>query len=166
VIVSQAEIGQQLVRELRTVLAQLELCSHVQAVNLEPSSRDSAESIGGKCPPGGRDRGEDGARVEPAGRDEPRPRVLRSAEHYRRRIAKAHGRRTLELILVEATDSLEAWRRQPAPTKKAEPKLGDPGWKRYVAESPEKANELAARFVVSRAYIEKVRRLYRDEEAA
>jgi hypothetical protein len=152
--------------ELRTVLAQLELCSHVQAVNLDPSSRDSGEEIGGKRPPGGIDRSEDRATVGPVGSGEPRPRVLRSAEHYRRRIAKAHSQRALERVLADARDSLDAWRRQPAPSKKAEPKVGDPGWKRYIAESKESSSVLAARFGKSGAYIREVRRKYREQEAA
>jgi len=157
VIVPEHENDKTLLRELRTVLAQLELISQVPAVNLESSGgRDAGESVGGKRPPGGLIRADD--------REHDYPQ--KSVEHFKRRIAKAHSDHVLEAILEDARKALEATRRQPAPVKSAEPKKDDPGWKRYIAESPEKANELAGRFVVSRAYIEKVRREYRDEEAA
>jgi hypothetical protein len=156
VFVSQAEIDPKLITELRTVLARLELVSHVSAVNYESSGRDACESIGGKCPPGGIRRADDKEHDYPQ----------KSVEHFRRRIVRATSSRVLEAILTDARRALEAARRQPAPDKKTEPKVGDPGWKRYVAESDEKANELAARFGYSRAYIEEVRRKYRDVEAA
>ncbi len=159
-----AETDLKLLRELRQVLAELELVSHVSAFNYESSGgRDAGESIGGRRPPGGVDRAEDRVRVEPG--DE-KPRVLRSVEHFKQRLAGACTNRAVEGILVDARDALAAWR-TPAPFRKGmEPKLGDPGWKRYVAESSETASDLARRFGCKRSYIEKVRRLYRDEEAA
>jgi hypothetical protein len=157
VITPQAEIDLKLVAELRTVLAQLEMVSHVSAVNYESSGgRDAGESIGGKRPPGGILRADD--------READYPQ--KSVEHFRRRAAKATSNGALKAILADARKALEAARRQPAPDKGTEPKFGEPGWKRYIAESDEKANVLAARFGCSRAYIEEVRRKYREAEAA
>jgi hypothetical protein len=148
-------VTNQLLRELRTVLAQLELISQVPAVNYESSgSRDAGESIGGKRPPGGLIRADD--------REHDYPQ--KSVEHFKRRIAKAHSDHAFEAILGDAKKALEAARRQPA--RGPEPGFGDPGWKRYVAESTEKASDLARKFACKRSYIEKVRQDYRDEEAA
>ncbi len=145
----------QLLRELRQVLAELELVSHVPAFNYESSGgRDAGESIGGKRPPGGIVYTDDRAPDYPQ----------KSVEHFRRRVATARSNRgALELILADSRDALEAAQRQPAPTG---PRFGEQGWKRYVAESDEKASDLARKFGCKRSYIEKVRRLYRDEEAA
>ena len=148
-------IEPKLLSELRTVLARLELVSHVPAFNYESSGgRDAGESIGGKRPPGGIQRADD---REP---DYPQ----KSVEHFKRRVGGARSNRALELILADARKALEAAQRQPAAT--SEPKFGEQGWKRFVAESPEKASDLARKFGCKRSYIEKVRRLYRDEEAA
>jgi hypothetical protein len=149
VIVTQAEVKQ----ELCQILAELELCSHVSAVNLNPSSRDAGEDIGGKRPPGGIDGREDRHRSE----DEDDERVLRSAQHFKRQLA--HGRPARH-VLRDATAALAAWKRQPAPTGELE--YGSPQWKRWVAESPLSDEEVASRYNVSRRYISKVRAQYRE----
>ena|SRR6185437_3154573 len=139
--------------QLGTVLANLELCSHVSAVNLDPSSRDAGEDIGGKRPPGGIDRRED--------RERDAPRVLHSAEHFRRRLARARTQRALDAILADAEAALSAFRRQPAPKDKEHPMPGDFNFKRWVAESPLEDREIARKCGVTRQYVSKVRRQYR-----
>ena len=147
--------------EIRKTLSELELCSHMPAAELGYSSK-GVEHPGGKRPPGGVDYREDKHNPEPQAKTEAKPRILRSAEHYRRRLAKAHSDRTLEIILEQAKDSLSAWRRQPAPTRQNEPKKDDPGWKRYVAESDLSSDSLADKFGVSPRYIREVRKKYRE----
>jgi hypothetical protein len=143
-------------RELRQVLAELELVSQVPAVNLESSGGDAGEDVGGKRPPGGLIGKDD--------RQDEYPQ--KSVEHFRRRIARARDERVLALILDDARQALVAARRAPAPTKEMEPKRSSPQWKRYVAESEEPSSVLARRFGVSGQYIREVRRKYRDQEEA
>lgn len=139
-------------KEVRDVIAALHLVSHVSAANLGSSARDSGESIGGKRPPGGIDREGDREREWP----------MKSAEHFERRLAKAYSQRALTEILADATRSLDAWKRQPAPTKSNEPKLSSPQWKQYISESIESHGALAGRFGVTRAYIQEIRKKYGD----
>lgn len=143
-------------QELRQTIAELELCSHVSAAQPGSTSRSADEDIGGKRPPGGIDRREDRAIVE---HDPKNPeRVLRSADHFKRRLAGAHSERTRLLILEQAKASLAAWR-EPAPPSK-EPVKGEPGWKRFIALSTETYKTLADRYGVSTAYISQVRKDY------
>lgn len=138
-------------KQLRTVLARLELVSQVPAALPGNSSR-SAEDPGGKRPAGGIDRKDD---REP---DHPQ----KSVEHFRRRAGRIHSVPALESLIADAESALGAWRRQPAPTKKDEPEYGTPQWKRYVGESKESLGELARRFGVSRAYIQQIRKAYTE----
>jgi hypothetical protein len=140
--------------ELRQVIVQLGLCSHVSAVNFDPSSRDAGEDIGGKRPPGGLDRKEDGER-EPG-------RMLKSAEHFRRRLARARSERALTEILADAEASLSAWRRQPPPKDKEHPMPGEFNWKRWVGESKLSVQEIANKCYVSPQYVGRVRKQYRE----
>ena len=146
--------------KLNRVLVALEMCSHVSAVNLDPSSRDASESIGGKRPPGGVDRKED-RQDEKAGANT--ERLLRSADHYRRRLDRAHSQKALAATLTEAEASLEAWRKQPPPG--IEPEFGTSQWKRWIGESTEGYGALANRFGCSRSYIQQIKKLYRMEAA-
>lgn len=141
--------------ELLQVLAELDLVSHVPALDYE-SKRENKGSVsddrspGGKRPRGGADRKD----------DREREYSLKSADHFRRRLARAHSQRTLEVILEEAKAALAAWRRQPAPT--GEPEYGSPQWKRWVAESKLPSSEIARKYGVSGQYIRRIRALYRD----
>lgn len=139
--------------DLRQVLVQLELCSHVGAVNMDPSSRDAGEDIGGKRPPGGVDRREDAER-EPG-------RMLKSAEHFRRRLARARSERALTQILADAEASLSAWRRQPPPRDKEHPMPSDFNWKRWVSESSLSSSDVARKCFVSKRYVNRIRAEYR-----
>ena len=145
--------------ELAQVLAELDLMSHVAAVNLNPLARETTDDIGGKRPPGGVDYREDGHR-DFSTRPEDQ-RVLRSASHFRDQLARG---RAPSRVLLEARASLEAWRRMPPPS--SEPEYGSQQWKRWVAESPLSHKELARKFNCSRGYIAQIRRQYRGDEAA
>lgn len=90
---------------------------------------------------------------------------LKSHLYFQRRLErmvrakKNHGSADLRRLLKEAEDALDAWQRTPIPMGQ-EPEYGSPQWKFYVAQSSEDAGRLAARFNVSRRYINKVRRQY------
>jgi hypothetical protein len=139
-----------LASEIRQALAELELISQVNAMNLAPSGRDAGEDIGGKRPPGGVDYQGDRELDYPQ----------KSIEHFRRRLRRIRATWQLELLLEDARSSLAAARRQPAPT--GEPEYGTPQWKRWVAESPLPSVEIARKYNVSRQYICRLRLLYRD----
>lgn len=141
-------------RRLRQTVSELELCSHVPAMNLEPSGRDSGEDIGGKRPPGGLVRKDDRVREWP----------LKSADYYKRRAAKARSDRALIQILEDAEESLEAYRRQPPPRDQEHPELGDSNWKRWVGESTMSVREIASQCSVSRQYVERVRKQYKGKK--
>lgn len=141
-------------KSLGQLLAELEMMSHVGAVNPNASSRDAGEDIGGKRPPGGVDRREDRHRDPVQANDEPE-RLLRSASHFREQLAR--GRRE-GLVRVEVEASLVAWRRQPAAKN---PVPGDPGWGRWVADSPLSDVELARMFGKSRQAFHQLRAKYR-----
>lgn len=144
-------------RQLKQTIAELEMCSHVSAVSLDSSGRDSGEDVGGKRPPGGVDRKDDKSREG---------HKLKSAEHYRRRAAKARSESALRAILKDAKESLEAWKRRPAPRDVGHPMPGDMDWKRWVGESSLSASEIARKCSVSGAYVRKIRAQYREREAA
>lgn len=149
-------------RELRQVLTELELVSHVPAVNYDPLPRRTAdESPGGKKPRGGVDRKD----------DHQGGFALKSVEHFRRRLDGALARnvlreqageppsdRALEAILADARAALAAHRRQPAPPDR--PAISSPQWKRWVAESDLSAAKIGSLYNVSRSYVERVRARY------
>ncbi len=136
--------------ELRQVLAQLELVSQVSAVNLDPTAWDTSESIGGNRPSGGINRKDD--------RQDDWP--LKSVEHFHRRVAKARSEYQLGLILKDARVALEAATRQPPPS--GEPLVSSPQWKRWVAETGLSLGDVARKCGVSKSYVQKIRRQYRD----
>lgn len=137
-------------RELRQILAELELISQVPAVNLESSGGDAGEDVGGKRPPGGLIGKDD--------RQDEYPQ--KSVEHFRQRAARARDEAVLARILDDARMALVAARRQPAPT--GEPEYGTPQWKRWVAETDLASAEIARKYGVSKRYINRVRMLYRE----
>ena len=137
-------------RTVHQVLAELEMCSQVAAVNLEPSGRDAGEDIGGKCPPGGIDRKEDRQREN---------RILHSAEHFRRQLARG---RHVHYVLEEAEEVLAAYRRPPAPKDKEHPMPGDFNFKRWVAESSLEAKEIARKCFISKRRVNQIRAKYRE----
>jgi len=139
-------------RELHQVLAELELVSQVPALDYASKNEGSVadeRSPGGKRPRGGVERKD----------DREHDFALKSADHFRRRLAKAHSQRTLELILKDAKAALEAHRRQPAPTDR--PELSSPQWKRWVADSELPAREIARIYNVGRTYVDRIRARYR-----
>lgn len=133
--------------ELRQILANLEMMSQVDAVNLAPSPRNADEDVGGKRPPGGIDRKGD---REP---DYPQ----KSADHFHRRLNGARTQPQVDAILTDAEQALNAWRNQAVPK---DPEYGSPQWKKYVAASTLTHGELAKRFNVKRSYIQQIRREY------
>lgn len=142
--------------DLHQVLAELELVSQVSAVNMDPSSRDASESIGGKRPPGGIDRRDD------LPDSDERHHPQKTVDHFRRRLECARTDRQVEVILTDARAALVAWRRQPAPAS-GDMAFGSPQWKRWVAESSLSHGEVATKWGCTRSYVQQIRKLYRVE---
>jgi hypothetical protein len=138
-------------RKLREVIVKIGLLSQVPAANLGRSSRSADDDIGGGRPSGGIVAKDDFAAEF----------ALKSAEYFRRRLARCHTPRAVVELLAEAEATLEAWRRTPIPAGQ-EPEYGSPQWKRYIAESGEDTGVLATRFNCTRRYINKIRQQYRD----
>ncbi len=151
-------------RELRQVLAELSLVSHVSAVSLDAKTPpDASDDIGGKRPAGGidrRDERKDGVYEVETGVYEEMTFTLKSADHYRRRVASATTDHALREILADAERSLAAFKRQPMPS--GDPEFGSPMWKHWVAASPLSDGEIAHKFRVTRQYVNRVRNQYRD----
>jgi hypothetical protein len=137
--------------ELIQVINRIGMLSQVPAASLERSAPSTDDEIGGRRPKGGIIAKDD---FEP-------DFALRSAEYFRRRLMRNSSPRAVTVLLAQARATLEAWRRMPVP-KGQPPALGDPQWKRWVAESDLDTGELARKFSVSRQYIQRVRKAYRE----
>lgn len=91
--------------ELLQIIARLEVISHVPAVNLDPTPPETTDGKGGARPRGGVDRKDD---REP-------DFALKSADHYRRRLARANTERDIERARDAARQTLAAWTKAPPP---------------------------------------------------
>lgn len=96
----------------------------------------------------------------------------RTPTYFKNQLERCETEYRLRLLVDEARETLEAWRRTPIPQGQ-EPQPGDPQWKRYIAESKESAESLAARFwnpatrkPYGKRYINKIRQEYRERRAA
>lgn len=132
-----------LITELRQVIAELELISEVRAAKIgrtTPNTTD--EGLGGRCP---------GAPTTMTHADGP--------DDFRERMARASSGRQLRSVLEDARKALEHWKRSAKPS---EPVRGDPQFKRWLAESPDSVETLVHRFGITRQYVYRVRKQYRD----
>jgi predicted metal-dependent phosphoesterase TrpH len=153
--------GLELYRELRQLLAELELVSHVSAMNLDPSSRDASEDIGGKRPPGGIDRRDD------LSDNDEHFHAQKSVDHFKKRIQRAKTDRQLNRIKEDAQAALVAWHKAPAWKKgQAEPERKSFLWKRMIADSPDSAGALAKHFGVSPRTVRRYRETYAEQLSA
>lgn len=151
-------------QQLRQTIAELDLVSHISAISLDTSGRDTSDDIGGRRPTGAtgdgrksRDRSENGGGSFYEG---PHEFPLKSADHFRKRASKAFSEHAMQKVLDDARASLEAWKRRPLPT--GEPEYGSPQWKHWVAQSPLPDGDIARKFNVSRQYVNRIRTQYRD----
>lgn len=147
-----------LITELRRVVIQIAVKSHVSAAQVGRSTPSTDEDIGGKRPPGGTSGADDWS-VDSEGY------WLKSADYFQEQLDKImrNGRSPLRLraLLDEAQETLKRWTTLHIPEGQ-EPEYGSPQWKRYVAESSESGGSLARRFNCSREYIRQVRLDYRS----
>lgn len=136
--------------ELAQTIARLHTVSHVNATDFEgrQQGHDTSESMGGKRPPGG---------IDHQGDREP-DFAQKSAEHFHRRAGRCRTTRDYQLVLNDAQRALNAWQRAPTPTN---PTLDHPRWKHWVAQSLLPDAEIARLYMVSRQYVNRVRRQYR-----
>ncbi len=164
-------------RELRQLIARLELISHVSGSAYDGRApRATDDEPGGQRPPGGRrDRprhpgplpGSDALDSELQAYQERRDEwdawlisyQRRTPEYFQRQLEDCHTAWRVEKLVTEARETLEAWHRQPMP-RGVEPEFGSPQWKRWIAESSLNGGELARKFNVTRQYIYKIRRGY------
>lgn len=133
--------------ELLQIIARLEVISHVPAVNLDPTPPETTDGKGGARPRGGVDRKDD---REP-------DFALKSADHYRRRLSRAHTDGIVLAILADARRTLEAWTKTPVTLQ---PTPGDPLFKRWIRQqldAGKKPEDIARIGGVSRQYVSKVR---------
>ena len=139
--------------KLVNLLHRLELKSHTSALVIDADRVSGGSGTTGNRPPGGAER-----------KDDREPEYwLRSADHYRRRLAGAQSVKAILLITADAERTLKAWEKAPLPSGI---KLDSPFTKLQIAESKESAGELARKLSVSRQYIYRVRSQYRQNEAA
>lgn len=85
-----------------------------------------------------------------------KPLIAFYRDHYNRAESRAVRRR----VLLEAVEALKIARRMPLG---AEPQsTSDPRWKRWVAETDTPVADIVRRFSVTRQYVHRIRRAYRD----
>jgi hypothetical protein len=147
-----ATVDPGLVRGVRSRLATLETVSHSPTQNW---GQRILAAAGSGAPTGG--DGEHPSAPEWAAFAESYHR--RTVSYFRRQIAGCRTVARLVEIREEIDSAIGCWRRMPLPAGQ-EPEYGSPQWKRWVAESDLSHGEIARRFMVSRSYIQKVRREY------
>jgi len=84
----------------------------------------------------------------------------RTAEYFARQLERCESEYRLKMLVAEARETLEAWRRQPIPPGQP-PEYGSPQWKRWIGESNKDAGELARLFGLTRQRIYQIRKGYR-----
>lgn len=128
-------------RELRKVIARLELVSHAPTQRLEPAEADPEKRLradtadpagvsrlsdkGGRRPPGGIE--DDGPRKWQNG--PPDDVVLRSAEHFRRRLVGCNTEADMKKVLADAQRALLSWQKTPP---NSNPEVGSFQWKKQI----------------------------------
>lgn len=141
-------------RQIRQVLAELELVSQAPVQNFESSGRDRGEDIGGRCP---------GTPSKVVSKDDREwDYAQKSVEHFRRRLANAHSDIVLAMILRDARVALKAWKMQPEPVG-VEPEQGTLAWKRMIANSPETAERLSKKHSIGVRSVYRYREMYASE---
>lgn len=168
--------------ELHQLVQRIALISHVSGTSYEGKiARDTSDEIGGRRPAG--------SDHEPKPRKPKIPLIegnaasekvwdgymedlaawqlcyqRRTPEYFRRRLERCHTDAALQGLVVEARETLEAWKRTPIPAGQP-PALGDPQWKRWVADSDLPTKDLVRMFGKSRQYIQQIRSGYRKKVA-
>lgn len=163
--------------ELMQVLAELELVSHAPTQNLGAATDDPTRRLsvvpdesgisrlsekGGRRPPGGLD---DDRRRMPDDRGDPDLVILRSADFFRRRLARCESRSILRLILADAREALRSYRKAPART---DPPFGSFEFKMMLVvavESGLSVDGAKQRFGVGRSTVYKWMAQYSEDTA-
>lgn len=147
-------------QDILACIARLSTMSQIGAVNYEARSKEfvgsasTAESPGGNVPAGGVDR-----------RDDKEPEFfLRSADHFIRRLAKAHSESSLRDILHDAELAVKAWTHTPVPRTpgpEQDPERDSFRWKCMIADDPRSLQQIKAHYGVSRSTVERYQDKYR-----
>lgn len=157
--------------ELHRVLAELALVSQAPTQNLAPSSGGKTTDVepagvyrlsekGGNRPPGGLD---DDRRRLGSEHESPDLVMLRSADHFRRRLERCHSQRILGVILEEAREALRSYRMSPPPPN---PPFGSFEFKMRLVRDVEEGLSVEAakqRFGVGRSTVYKWMAQYSED---
>lgn len=148
-------------RELRQVLTDLSLVSHVRGASYDSSGGGrGAEDSSGATPPGGPDRAGDRA-----------PDFRQKTQyHFLNRYGKllqamSHGmsderaRANLDEILSDARDALRAWRKSPT-NPGQDPEKGTRAWKIRIANDPRPSRQVATHHGISHVSVLRYRQQY------
>lgn len=146
----------ELVADIRTLLARLELVSHVSGRSYDGANVHGA--AGTREPTGG-----DGEYAKGDERDALNESIyVRTIDYYRGQLAQA-GAGDLKRIRDDIEATVGAWNRQAAPPD--EPTYDNPQFKRWVAESPLSSKEIAWKYNVTTRYVNAIRQAYREANA-
>lgn len=149
-----ARFEPELVAEIRTLLARLELVSHVSGRSFEGVNVHTGP---GTRPPTGGD--EEFAPLED--REALLESIyIRTVDFYRGQLAQA-GAGDLKRIRDDIQATVEAWNRQAAPSD--EPTYDNPQFKRWVAESPLSSKEIGWKYNLPTRRINAIRQAYREQ---
>lgn len=140
-------------QEILLCVARLSTMSHVSAAS-QNGSRSSDDDIGGRRPRGGIDI-----------RDDKDPEFdLKSAEHFLRRLARAHSELALQAILSDAQKAIRAWTHTPVPKNPSPEQEPDPRtyrWYCKVADDDRPIGVLVKHYSIDRATVYRIREKYR-----
>lgn len=164
-----------LTRELRQLVTELSLISHVSGVAYDgKASKATDEHIGGKKPPGGeQDRPhpprDDDPKAWAAYRDELeswRSSYQRfTPTYFNDELRKCETTTRLRELRDQAASALAAWRRAPIPPGGEPASMADPQWKRWVIEEHWTTTQIVNRYGCSRQYVHQLRSTDRTKPA-
>lgn len=148
--------------ELQAIIARLEVISHVPALNQSPKAEVGGATTGDEKNPGGhRPRGG----IDHQDDKDRDSHVVKSADHYRRRLARCRTTRDVELVRDCARETLRTWTH--TPPAGPEPKPGEPLFMRWLAAQTGSVDTISRQAGVSRALVYKARdRHPQDHERA
>lgn len=158
---------QRLIREMRTLIAQLEMVSHAPTQQFDTTPRATNEPKGGKCPTGGDDPRDRQGKLSPEELNDIKQcntYHAKTVTHYRMKLARSYTEPALTLLVEDIEATLTAWRRTPLVAGER-PALRDPRWKYWVANCDHTTADLVRWYGITRQYLHQIRRQYRADAA-
>lgn len=152
--------AQQATKQLRQVLLDLSLVSHVRGVSHDSSGGGGgADETSGRLPPGGPDRKGDS---EPTFRQKTHLHYIRRYEGLVRGLSQLSDSRAEGIrdeILSDARVALDAWRKTPRVPGR-DPDHGTLQWKVRVANDPRSSRQVATTYGISHVTVLRLRKQY------